>query len=128
MDSAVEVDGNDKQKQKESKWAPELDQVHTEVSSYQHLEEITTKENNQYPQELLKHVKALNVFSSRKSTVKDIFKNSKEDDLDVDKDVRSKIEEQLKKAFVEFYQKLRSLKQYRYNEGFQDDCKISICC
>lgn len=128
MDSAIEVDANDKHGQKESNWGPELDQVHKEVSSSEHLEEITTKENNQYSQEILKHVKVLNVINSRKSTAKDIFKNPGEEALDVDKDDRNKIEEQLKKAFAEFYQKLHSLKQYRYIECFKEDCKITICC
>lgn len=116
LDSVVEMDANNQREQKESNWGSELDQVHTEVSSSKHLEKVTTLENNQYPQEILKHVKVVNVFSSRKSTAKDICKNFEEDDLDVDQDDRSKIEEQLKKAFAEFYQKLHSLKQYRFHQ------------
>ena len=80
--------------QKESISRPQLEQLHKEASSSEHLEEIT-KENSQNSQEILKHVKVL-------------------DDLVTDDDDRSKIEAQLKKAFAEFYQKLYSLKQFRY--------------
>ncbi|XP_038892178.1 phosphate transporter PHO1 homolog 10-like [Benincasa hispida] len=109
----VEMDVNYRGEQKESNWGSELHRVHTEVSSNKHLE-VTTKENNQYPQEILKHVKVIDVFSSHKSTSKDICRNSKGDGLDVNQNDRSKIEEQLKKAFAEFYQKLHSLKQYSF--------------
>lgn len=128
MDSAVETDANYQHEQKESHWGSELDEVHTEASGNKHVEEVTTMENNQYSQEILKHVKVVDVFSSHKSTSKDICKSSKDDDLDVDQDGRSKIEEQLKKAFAEFYQKLHSLKQYRYAECFKENCQISIFC
>ncbi|TYK17692.1 phosphate transporter PHO1-like protein 10 [Cucumis melo var. makuwa] len=114
LDSAVETDANYRHEQKESHWGSELDEVHTEVSSNKHVEEVTTMENSQDSQEILKHVKVVDVFNSRKSTSKDICKSSKDDDLDVDQDDRSKIEEQLKKAFAEFYQKLQSLKQYSF--------------
>ncbi|XP_022968056.1 phosphate transporter PHO1 homolog 10-like isoform X2 [Cucurbita maxima] len=80
--------------QKESICIPQLDQAHKEVSSSKHLEEIT-KENSQNSQEILKHVKVL-------------------DDSGTDNDDRSKIEEQLKKAFAEFYQELYSLKQFSF--------------
>lgn len=118
------MDTNHKHEPRGSNWGSELDQVHTAVCSNEYVEEMTAKDDNQYALEILKHVQV----RSRKSIVKGIFKNSKEGDLDVNKDDQRKIEEQLKKAYAEFYQKLHLLKQYRYTECFNADCIITICC
>nr|DAD34930.1 TPA_asm: hypothetical protein HUJ06_005570 [Nelumbo nucifera] len=68
------------------------------------------------PLEVLKHVKMNNTLETPSSTLKG-FLNSKvhnSTELSFRKKDLKKVEEQLKRAFVEFYQKLRLLKSYSF--------------
>lgn len=48
------------------------------------------------------------------STIRNILKLSHQEELKFTRENLKKIEERLKKAFIEFYRKLRHLKNYRY--------------
>lgn len=69
--------------------------------------------NQQYPQEILECVKINNTLESPLSTIKGVFKDSKDDELCFTKDELNKVEQRLRLVFKEFYQKLRLLKHYR---------------
>ncbi|XP_059293936.1 phosphate transporter PHO1 homolog 9-like [Lycium ferocissimum] len=65
------------------------------------------------PLEILDNVRINIEPATPVSTLKNVMKNSKAN-LSFSKDELRKAEEQMKKAFVEFYQKLRLLKSYRF--------------
>ncbi|KAK8567313.1 hypothetical protein V6N12_005909 [Hibiscus sabdariffa] len=64
------------------------------------------------PLEILEKVKINNTFESPLETIKGVFKDSKDGDLCFTKDEVKKAEGKLRVVFIEFYQKLRHLKQY----------------
>lgn len=64
------------------------------------------------PLEILNNVKFNTVEETPRSTIKGFLKIPKQNDLKFSKDSLKKAEDQLKRAFVEFYQKLRLLKNY----------------
>ncbi|KAL8533760.1 hypothetical protein ACS0TY_009959 [Phlomoides rotata] len=66
------------------------------------------------PLEILNNVKFNTVEETPRSTIKGFLKIPKQNDLKFSKDSLRKAEEQLKRAFVEFYQKLRLLKNYSF--------------
>lgn len=68
----------------------------------------------QVPLGILEHVKIRNTLETPMSTIKGVLKDSKEKELSFKKEELRKIEERLKCVFVEFYQKLRLLKHYRW--------------
>lgn len=63
--------------------------------------------------EILDRVKISNTFDTPMSTIKGVFKDAREKDLSYKKQELKEVEERLKAAFVEFYQKLCHLKHYR---------------
>lgn len=65
------------------------------------------------PMDVLKHVKINVALETPQTTLKGMLKQSKQKNLDFNQVELKRVEKQLKKAFIEFYQKLRVLKSYR---------------
>jgi len=65
------------------------------------------------PLEVLKHVKMNNTLETPRSTIKGFLKYPMQTELKFSRENLKKVEEKLKLAFVEFYQKLRLLRSYR---------------
>ncbi|KAE8667647.1 Phosphate transporter PHO1-like protein 3 [Hibiscus syriacus] len=65
------------------------------------------------PLEILERVTMNNHLETPRSTVKGVLKVEKNAELSFSRENLRKVEEQLKRAFVEFYRKLRLLKSYR---------------
>ncbi|XXG70565.1 hypothetical protein AAC387_Pa07g0012 [Persea americana] len=72
------------------------------------------KSSKPAPLEVLDHVKINFALETPRSTIKGMLMDSKCKDLSFSKEELRKAEEQLKLAFVEFYQKLRLLKSYSF--------------
>ena len=66
------------------------------------------------PLEILSHVKMNNTLETPCSTIKGFLNYPVQTELNFTRENLRKVEDQLKRAFVEFYQKLRLLKNYRY--------------
>ncbi|XP_010258276.1 PREDICTED: phosphate transporter PHO1 homolog 3-like [Nelumbo nucifera] len=66
------------------------------------------------PLDVLNRVNINNTLETPRSTIKGFLKVSKNTDLSFSKENLKKIEQQLKRAFAEFYQKLRLLKSYSF--------------
>ncbi|PIN13288.1 putative small molecule transporter [Handroanthus impetiginosus] len=64
--------------------------------------------------EILDRVKILNTCDNPISTIRGVFKDPREKDLSCNKEELKEVEEKLKVAFVEFYQKLCLLKHYSF--------------
>jgi len=65
------------------------------------------------PIDVLDRVKINNTKETPRSTIKGVLKVSKQTELKFSRENLMKVEESLKRAFIEFYQKLRLLKSYR---------------
>lgn len=63
--------------------------------------------------EILNRVKISNTYDSPMSTIKGVFTDNREKGLSYNKEELKEVEERLKVAFIEFYQKLCLLKHYR---------------
>ena len=72
------------------------------------------KANRPAPLEILSHVKMNNTQETPRSTIKGFLNYPVQTELNFTRENLRKVEDQLKRAFVEFYQKLRLLKNYRY--------------
>nr|WET17601.1 SPX-EXS4 [Phoebe bournei] len=72
------------------------------------------KSSEPAPLEVLDHVKINVALETPRSTIKGMLMDSKCKELSFSKEELRKAEEQLKRAFVEFYQKLRLLKSYSF--------------
>ncbi|KAI3433026.1 uncharacterized protein J3R85_007209 [Psidium guajava] len=68
----------------------------------------------QDPLEVLEHVKIHNPLESPISTLKGVFRDSKDVELKFKKEELRKVEERLRLVFIEFYQKLRLLKLFSF--------------
>lgn len=66
------------------------------------------------PLEILNHVKMNNTLATPRSTIKGFLKVPHNTELKFTRENLRRVEEQLKRAFVEFYQKLRLLKSYSF--------------
>ncbi|GMJ13446.1 PHO1 homolog 3 [Hibiscus trionum] len=66
------------------------------------------------PLEILDRVKMNNTLETPRSTIKGVLKVEKHAELSFSRENLRKVEEQLKRAFVEFYHKLRLLKSYSF--------------
>ena len=64
--------------------------------------------------EILNNVKINNTLATPRSTIKNFLKVPQQTELKFTRENLRKVEEQLKGAFVEFYQKLRLLKSYNF--------------
>ena len=66
------------------------------------------------PLQILNRVKMNNTLATPRSTIKGFLNVPKQTELKFNRENLKKVEDQLKRAFVEFYQKLRLLKSFRY--------------
>ena len=64
------------------------------------------------PLEVLNHVTMNNTLETPRSTIKGVLNVPKHTELTFNRENLRKVEAQLKRAFVEFYQKLRLLKSF----------------
>ncbi|XP_059655037.1 phosphate transporter PHO1 homolog 3-like isoform X2 [Cornus florida] len=64
--------------------------------------------------EILNHVKINNTRETPRSTIKAFLKVPNQTELSFSRETLKKVEDQLKRAFIQFYQKLRLLKSYSF--------------
>ncbi|KAK8659293.1 hypothetical protein V6N13_029499 [Hibiscus sabdariffa] len=72
------------------------------------------KEHKPAPLQILDRVKMNNTLATPRSTIKVILNAPKQSDLKFNRENLNKVENKLKRAFVEFYQKLLLLKSYSF--------------
>lgn len=118
MNLTPAVDTNDKHQRnwehrQQSAGDLEIGPVHTNNCISGCRKEVNVNDNEEDPLEVLEHVKINNTLESPISTIKGVFKDSKEEELSYNKEELRKAEEQLRVAFIEFYHKLHLLKHYR---------------
>lgn len=73
-----------------------------------------TKRNRPAPLHILNNVRMNNALETPRSTIKGVLKVPRHTDLKFTRDNLRKVEDQLKRAFIEFYQKLRLLKSFSF--------------
>lgn len=101
-------------RQKDPTVDSEVDPVQQTNRSTHHEEEAHSNYNRRDPMEILEHVKIDDALQSPISTVKNVFTDSNDNNqLSFNKEELKKVEKQLRLVFVEFYQKLLHLKDYR---------------
>ncbi|XP_023638574.1 phosphate transporter PHO1 homolog 2 isoform X1 [Capsella rubella] len=66
------------------------------------------------PIEVLDHIKINNTKATPRSTIKGVLNSSSQNEIKFNRHNLNEVEEKLKFAFVEFYQKLRLLKSYSF--------------
>ncbi|XWS23158.1 hypothetical protein CRYUN_Cryun29cG0097000 [Craigia yunnanensis] len=66
------------------------------------------------PLQILNHVKMNNTLETPRSTIKGFLNVPKQTELKFNRENLKKVEDQLKRAFVEFFQKLRLLKSFSF--------------
>lgn len=93
--------------------AGDLEIIPVSSCSREYRKETNSNDNKEDPLEILDHVKINNTLESPISTIKGVFKDSKEDELSFNREELKKAEEKLRVAFIEFYHKLHLLKHYR---------------
>ena len=81
-------------------------------NAYQEKDKLT--DYNEDPLKILERVKINSTLKSPLATIKGVFKDSKEEELSFKKEELKKVEERLRVALIEFYQKLLLLKYYRW--------------
>lgn len=77
-------------------------------------EEVEASKYQAAQLEVLDHVKINNTIESPISTIKGVLNDSKGKEFNFNKEELRKAVERLKLVFIEFYRKLRLLKNYRY--------------
>ncbi|RWR84004.1 phosphate transporter PHO1 3-like protein [Cinnamomum micranthum f. kanehirae] len=90
----------------------EVDETHNHRSGPE--KKPHNKSSKPAPLEVLNHVKINVALETPRSTIKGMLMDSKCKELSFSKEELRKAEEQLKRAFVEFYHKLRLLKSYSF--------------
>lgn len=65
------------------------------------------------PLEVLDHVQLNRTFETPRSTIKGVLNIPVQTELNFSRKNLNRVEEQLKRSFIEFYRKLRLLKSYR---------------
>ncbi|XP_057948047.1 phosphate transporter PHO1 homolog 10-like [Malania oleifera] len=88
--------------------------VHTSSCRSVCIEEVHSNDDQTAHFEILERVKINNTLETPMSTIKGVFKDSKEEELSYKKEELRTVEERLKLVFIEFYQKLRLLKHYSF--------------
>lgn len=87
--------------------------VSYQIEHTTHGEAEKTSGQKPSPLDILDRVKMNNPLDSPISTIRGLLNDSKEEELSFKKEELKKAEDQLKHAFIEFYRKLRLLKNYR---------------
>ncbi|KAF6148143.1 hypothetical protein GIB67_011918 [Kingdonia uniflora] len=88
------------------------DELDESIGNVNEEKPINVKPNRPSPIEVLNRVRIHKTNETPRSTIKGMLNVEKDKHLDFGKDNLTKVEEQLKRAFIEFYQKLRLLKNY----------------
>ncbi|KAG6763945.1 hypothetical protein POTOM_031395 [Populus tomentosa] len=114
MELTNELDRRTDCNQEESTRGPEVIEVQAKDHGNAHQEKDNLTDYNEDPLKILERVKINNTFKSPLATIKDVFKDSKEEELSFKKEELKKVEERLRVALIEFYQKLLLLKHYSY--------------
>lgn len=91
----------------------EVDHVQQTNRSTRHEDEAPSNYETRDPTEILENVKIDNALQSPISSIKNVFTDSNDSELSFNKEELRKVEKQLRLVFVEFYQKLLHLKDYR---------------
>ncbi|XP_058777329.1 phosphate transporter PHO1 homolog 10-like isoform X2 [Vicia villosa] len=99
---------------KDSMLSTEVDPLQQTNRSSHHEEEARSNDKRRDPMEILENVKIDNALESPKSTIKNAFTDSNDNELSFNKEELKKVEKQLRLVFVEFYQKLLHLKDYSF--------------
>lgn len=105
------MDANDKKQQEQREKTAGASEVAPAHTNNFHSGE--SKNSDYKEDQVLEHVKKNNTLQSPMSTLKGVFKDSKEEELSFNKEELKKAEERLRVAFIEFYHKLHLLKHYR---------------
>ena len=113
MELTSELDRTDCN-QEESTHGSEVIEVQDKDHGNAHQEKDTLTDYNEDPLKILEHVKINSTLKSPLATIKGVFKDSKEEELSFKKEELKKVEERLRVALIEFYQKLLLLKHYRW--------------
>ncbi|XP_031263867.1 phosphate transporter PHO1 homolog 10 [Pistacia vera] len=113
-DTKVEVDMNDNCRGGCSSGDPEVGPVRTTNYSSDSQEKENLYKCKEDSLEILEHVKINNTLESPFSTLKGVFKDSKDDELRFKKEELKEAEDRLKAVFIEFYRKLLLLKHYSF--------------
>ncbi|KAH9774006.1 phosphate transporter PHO1 [Citrus sinensis] len=111
-DLTIGVDTSNNYQEGELTGGPEVSEVTTANCSSDCKEE--ENKCGDHSLEILEHVKINNTLETPRSTLKGVFKDSKDDELRFRKEELRKVEGQLRVVFIEFYQKLRLLKNYSF--------------
>ncbi|XVE53190.1 hypothetical protein DITRI_Ditri02bG0183900 [Diplodiscus trichospermus] len=85
-----------------------------EESNVQVQKQVVNKSRKPPPLQILNRVKMNNTVATPRSTIKGILNVPNQTELKFNRENLKKVEDQLKRAFVEFYQKLRLLKSYGF--------------
>lgn len=88
--------------------------VSYQIEHTTHGEAEKTSGQKPSPLDILDRVKMNNPLDSPISTIRGLLNDSKEEELSFKKEELKKAEDQLKHAFIEFYRKLRLLKNYSF--------------
>lgn len=102
---SVRDDSDEDKKDTERKESGEQNIEKTVVSKF--------KKRKPAPLQILDRVKMNNTLATPRSTIKVFLNAPKQSDLKFDRENLKRVENKLKRAFVEFYQKLLLLKSYR---------------
>ncbi|KAJ0037701.1 hypothetical protein Pint_23590 [Pistacia integerrima] len=113
-DTKFEVDMNDNCRGGCSSGDPEVGPVRTTNYSSDSQEKENLYKCKEDSLEILEHVKINNTLESPLSTLKGVFKDSKDDELRFKKEELKEAEDRLKAVFIEFYRKLLLLKHYSF--------------
>ena len=88
----------------------EREEIHQNVKQEK---QNNIKASRPSPLEILSHVKINHIVETPRSTIIEFFSVRNEKEIKFTRENLKKVQEQLKLAFIEFYQKLRLLKSYR---------------
>ncbi|XP_028762023.1 phosphate transporter PHO1 homolog 3-like isoform X3 [Neltuma alba] len=90
------------------------DQIQLNGQKFQTDKEKDSRGTQPAPVEVLNHVRLNNTLETPRSTIKNLLNYTTQTELQFNRKNLKKVEEQLKQAFIEFYQKLRLLKNYSF--------------
>lgn len=104
---------NEQHQRGPSPGASEVNPTHIKNPGSDDREVLNIYDYKEDPLEVLEHVKIKNTLESPISTIKGVFKDSREEELSFGKEELKRVEERLRAVFIQFYHKLQLLKHYR---------------
>ncbi|KAM1300059.1 hypothetical protein PS1_011447 [Malus domestica] len=105
---------NEEHRREPSTGGSEVNPNHVKNSSSDGRELLKTYTQKEDPMEVLEHVRITNTLESPISTIKGVFKDSREEELSFDNEELKRVEERLRAAFIQFYHQLQLLKHYSF--------------